>query len=476
MSRKKKFVINDLLIENYAAEGKTIAHHEEKVIFVEGAVPGDVANVFVHKNKKDWAEARVNEITKFSDNRVEPFCQHFGICGGCKWQMLPYELQLNYKEQQVKDQLRRIGRVEIENYLPIAGSAQTKLYRNKLEFTFSNKQYITNEDLKKGESFEKNVVGFHAPKLFDKVIDIQTCHLQNEPTNAIRNFIRDISFEKNLTYYDIKNHTGLLRTMMIRVSSLNETMVNIVFGENDLDSILLVMNAVKEKFPEITSLNYTINLKMNDSIYDQHVICFSGKESIDEKLEDFVFKISPKSFFQTNTKQAEVLYQITRDFADLKGNETLYDLYCGTGSIGIFLSKNVKQIIGVETIDDAIEDAKLNAKNNGLENTSFYAGDVIKICNDSFFVKHGKPDVVIIDPPRAGCHEKLIEKLLEIKASTIVYVSCNPATQARDLQILSKEYKITKSQAVDMFPHTHHVENVVQLKLISPNPSNGGEL
>jgi 23S rRNA (uracil1939-C5)-methyltransferase len=465
MSRKKKFVINDLMIESYAAEGKTIARHNEKVIFIEGAVPGDVANVFVYKNKKDWAEARVNQITKYSENRVEPFCEHFGICGGCKWQMLPYELQLQYKEQQVKDQLRRIGHVTVGEYLPIKGSALTELYRNKLEFTFSTKQYITSEELNNGESFEKNVVGFHAPKLFDKVIDIEKCHLQNEPTNAIRNYIRAFAYENNITFYDIKNHVGLLRTMMIRVSSLNETMVNIVFGEDDQSSILMVMNAVKEKFPSIHSLNYTINLKMNDSIYDQEVICFSGEAFIHEKLEDFIFKISPKSFFQTNPTQAEELYKITRAFADLKGDEILYDLYCGTGSIGIFLSKNAKTIIGVETIEDAIEDAKLNAKNNGLENTSFYAGDVIKICNDSFFAKHGKPDVVVIDPPRAGCHEKLIEKLLEIKAPTIVYVSCNPATQARDLQLLSKEYMITKSQAVDMFPHTHHVENVVQLKL-----------
>ena len=291
MSRKKKFVINDLMIESYAAEGKTIARHNEKVIFVEGTVPGDVANVFVYKNKKDWAEARVNQITKYSENRVEPFCEHFGICGGCKWQMLPYELQLQYKEQQVKDQLRRIGHVAVGEYLPIKGSALTELYRNKLEFTFSTKQYITSEELNNGESFEKNVVGFHAPKLFDKVIDIEKCHLQNEPTNAIRNYIRAFAYENNISFYDIKNHVGLLRTMMIRVSSLNETMVNIVFGEDDQSSILMVMNAVKEKFPSIHSLNYTINLKMNDSIYDQEVICFSGEAFIHEKLEDFIFKI-----------------------------------------------------------------------------------------------------------------------------------------------------------------------------------------
>jgi 23S rRNA (uracil1939-C5)-methyltransferase len=467
MSKKKKFVLENIRIENYAAEGKCIARHEDKVIFVEGAVPGDVANIFVHKNKKDWAEARVNEIVSFSPERVDAFCEHFGVCGGCKWQMLPYELQLSYKEQQVKDQLKRIGRVDIGTYLPIKGASETSRYRNKLEFTFSNKQYLTSKQLNVNLPFEQNVVGFHAPKLFDKVIDIQTCHLQPEPTNEIKNFIRDYAVEHQLTHYDIRHHQGLFRTLMIRVSSLGQVLVNLVFGENQEQEIAQVMNALKEKFPSITSLNYTINLKMNDTIYDQEVICFSGKEFIEEKLEDFTFKISPKSFFQTNTKQAEELYRITRNFAECTGEETLYDLYCGTGSIGIFLSKQVKKIVGVETIDDAIKDARINASNNNIENATFFSGDVIKIITNDFFVTHGKPDVVVIDPPRAGCHDKLLEKLLEIETPTIVYVSCNPATQARDLQLLSSKYDMIKSQAVDMFPHTHHVENVVQLKLKS---------
>jgi 23S rRNA (uracil1939-C5)-methyltransferase len=464
MAKKKKFNLEGLYITSYAAEGKCIARHGEKVIFVEGAVPGDTVDVFVHRNKKDWAEATVNTVTTFSPDRVPPFCDHFGVCGGCKWQMLPYAKQLEYKQQQVFDQLKRIGRVEAEEVLPIKGSAQTDFYRNKLEFTFSTKQYLSKSQMQEGLPFEKNVLGFHAPKYFDKVIDIHTCHLQHEPSNAIKNFIRSYAEEHHLSFYDIRMHHGLLRTLMIRVCRTGQILVNVVFGEKNDHAIHQIMSAIKEKFPQISSLNYTINLKLNDTIYDQEVICFSGKECIEETLEQFTFKISPKSFFQTNTAQAEELYRITRDFAECNGSEILYDLYCGTGSIGIFLSGGVKKLIGVETVADAIEDAKLNAKLNGIENATFYAGDVIDICNDDFFARHGKPDVVIIDPPRAGCHDKLLQKLIEIKAPTIVYVSCNPATQARDLQILSSLYRITKSQAVDMFPHTHHIENVVQLK------------
>jgi 23S rRNA (uracil1939-C5)-methyltransferase len=465
MSKKKKFVLQNVLIENYAAEGKCIARHEDKVIFVEGAVPGDRADIFVHRNKKDWAEARVNKLIEPSVNRQDAFCLHFDICGGCKWQMLPYHLQLQYKEQQVKDQLQRIGKIKVENYLPIVGCENDRLYRNKLEFTFSNKQYLSSKDIDSDISNEKNVLGFHAPRLFDKVIDIEQCHLQVEPTNAIKNFVREYAHFHQLTFRDFKQHKGFLRNLIIRISSTDETLINLVFGENNEVEIKKLMQAIHEKFPDITSLNYTINEKMNDTIYDLEVVCFSGKNFIEEKLEHFMFKISPKSFFQTNTKQAERLYGVIRAFAECSGHETLYDLYCGTGSIGIFLSKNVSKIIGVETVADAIADAKLNAANNQLENTFFYTGDVIKICDETFFVQHGKADVVIIDPPRAGCHEKLLQKLLDIESPIIVYVSCNPATQARDLQILSHKYRITQSQAVDMFPQTHHIENVIQLKL-----------
>lgn len=464
MGKKKKFVIEDLEIQNYAAEGKCIARYNDKVVFVEGVVPGDVADVFIFKSKKGWAEGRVNSISKLSENRVDAFCENFGICGGCKWQMLPYELQLQYKNQQVKDQLERIGRVEVENYLPIRGASENRWYRNKLEFTFSNKQYLSDKDLKAGIPFEKNVLGFHAPRMFDKVIDIETCYLQPSPSNEIKNFVRNYASQNGLTYYDIRMHTGLLRTIMIRVSSVGQTLVNIVFGENNPEQIMPLLEALKTNF-DITSFHYTINVKMNDSIYDQEIILYSGKKTIEERLENFQFEISPKSFFQTNTKQAEQLYQITREFAECKENDVIYDLYCGTGSIGIFLSHGVKKIIGVDSVEDAIEDAKINAQKNNLDNSFFFAGDVIKVCNDAFFEAQGKPDVVIIDPPRAGCHESLLQKLLEISAPKIVYVSCNPATQARDLQLLSSKYRIAKSQAVDMFPHTHHVENVVQLIL-----------
>lgn len=464
MGKKKKFVIENLEIQNYAAEGKCIARYNDKVVFVEGVVPGDVADVFVFKSKKGWVEARVNSISKLSENRVDAFCENFGVCGGCKWQMLPYKLQLQYKNQQVKDQLERIGQVQVEHYLPIRGAHEIKWYRNKLEFTFSNKQYLSDKDLKAGIPFEKNVLGFHAPRMFDKVIDIETCYLQPSPSNEIKNFVREYALQNKLTYYDIRMHTGLLRTMMIRVSSLGQTLVNIVFGENDPEQIMPLLEAMKANF-DITSFHYTINTKMNDSIYDQEIILYHGKKTIEEKLENFQFEISPKSFFQTNTKQAEQLYQITREFAECKENDVIYDLYCGTGSIGVFLSNGVKKIIGVDSVEDAIEDAKINAQKNKIENAFFYAGDVIKICNDSFFETHGKPDVVIIDPPRAGCHESLLQKLIAISAPKIVYVSCNPATQARDLQLLNTKYRIAKSQAVDMFPHTHHVENVVQLIL-----------
>ena len=464
MAKRKKFVIEQLLVERYAAEGKCIARQNDKVIFVEGAVPGDVADVFVFKNKKDWAEAKVNKIVSFSENRIEPFCHHFGTCGGCKWQMLSYPLQLQYKEQQVKEQLSRIGKVDVESFLPIVGCAETRLYRNKLEFTFSNKQYLDRNRLQTGESFDKNVVGFHAPGLFDKVIDIDTCYLQAEPTNAIRNFIREYAYQHEYTFYDIRMHTGFLRTLMIRVTTQNQTLVNLVVAEPDLEKIHTLLQAVQDKFPEITSLNYTINTKLNDTIYDQEVVCYNGQAYIDEKLGECSFRISPKSFFQTNSRQAEVLYDIVKEMAACTGTEVLYDLYCGTGSIGIYLSKEVQKLIGVETVEDAVNDARINASVNGISNTEFFAGDVIKVCTDDFFAKHGRPDIVIIDPPRAGCHEQLLHKLISIAAPRIVYVSCNPATQARDLSVLSQAYHIKKSQAVDMFPHTHHIENVVLLE------------
>jgi 23S rRNA (uracil1939-C5)-methyltransferase len=464
MPKKKKFIIPELEILSYAAEGKCIGRYQDKIVFVEGVVPGDVAEVFVHKNKKDWAEAKCNKIVKPSSQRQIPFCSHFEDCGGCKWQMLPYPQQLMYKDQQVRDQLQRIGKVQVQEYLPIVGAESNRLYRNKLEFTFSTKRYLNRRDLESGLSFDQPVLGFHAPRLFDKVIDIETCHLQPEPSNAIKNFVRSYALQNHLSFYDIREHQGLLRNLMIRVATTGQVLVNLVFGENQPEQIFPLLDTLFDQ-GQISSLHYTINTKLNDSLYDQNIIHYRGSQVIEEKLEDFVFDISPKSFFQTNTRQAENLYRVARNMANLKPSDTLYDLYCGTGSIGIFMSKHCGRIIGVETIEDAVKDARINAEKNHVKDALFFAGDVIKVCDDHFFTKHGRPDVIVIDPPRAGCHDDLLNKLLHIRARTIVYVSCNPATQARDLQRLSEAYHCTQSQAVDMFPHTHHVENVVKLEL-----------
>ncbi|MEZ5047361.1 MAG: 23S rRNA (uracil(1939)-C(5))-methyltransferase RlmD [Chitinophagaceae bacterium] len=462
MSRKKKFLLEALLIEQYAAEGKSIAKYQDKIIFVEGAIPGDVVDVWVYKNKKDYAQGIAQKFHCYAHDRIDAFCKHFGVCGGCKWQMLSYEKQLSYKEKQVQDQLQRIGRIYPQTVWPILDADSTTWYRNKLEFTASALQYLSKEDLQAGLPFKKNVIGFHAPKLFDKVIDVETCYLQQDPSNEIKNFIRAFAIEHQFTFYHIKEHKGLLRNIMIRVSSQKEVLVNIQFGEADMENITLLLDALKDTFT-IHSLYYTINTKLNDSLYDQDVILYAGKPTIDEYLEDLVFEISPKSFFQTNTKQAEKLYQVVKKVADIKPNETLYDMYCGTGSIGIFLAKNAKKVIGIESVPDAIEDAKKNAFRNQLSNLQFYAGDVLKICNSDFFALHGHADVMIIDPPRAGCHEKFLEKIIDVLPNRIVYVSCNPATQARDMLLLSKHYDTIISQAVDMFPHTHHIENVLLL-------------
>ena len=484
--KQKIRILEQVKVEDYAAEGKSIARVDGKVIFIEGAVPGDVVNIQLGKSKKDWAEGKAVHFHEYSADRTQPFCDHFGLCGGCKWQMLPYEKQLEYKQREVEQNLKRIGRIELPELLPIVGAKQTKYYRNKLEYTFSNKRYLTREELLKrdevrlkaqeaNEGADENAtqapeppdvaLGFHVPRIFDKVIDIETCYLQQEPNNAIRNFVREFAKRYGFSFYDIRAHEGWLRTMIFRMTTTGEVMVNITFGHDDIENRELLFNAMLSEFPEITTLLYTINPKWNDSIYDLQPQTYFGSGYVNEKLEEFVFKIGPKSFFQTNTKQGEELYRITREFAKLTGNETLYDLYCGTGSIGIFCSKGAKKIIGVEAVAEAIEDAKLNAQTNGLSNTSFYAGDVIDICNDEFFAAHGRPDVIITDPPRVGMHEKLVRKLLEIEAPRIVYVSCNPATQARDLQLLNEKYVVEQLQPVDMFPHTHHIENVAALVL-----------
>ncbi len=487
--KKPRIILEQVLVEDYAAEGKSLAKLDGKVIFIEGGVPGDVVDIQLSKNKKDWAEGRVLRFLSYSPDRVSPFCQHFGVCGGCQWQMLPYEKQLIYKQKQVVDNLQRIGKVSLPEIRPIMGALETRFYRNKIEYTFGTKEFLPEGIFKKqmaekdssfaGDSngFEAfgqvnaesgalpGVAGFHARGFFDKIVDIQACYLQDEPTNAIRLEVKRFAIEHDFPFYDIRNHEGFLRNMQVRLCTTGELMVNIVVGEKQDQKISALLDHLLQKFPGITTLLYTINTKKNDSLFDLEPVIYHGKGYVIEMLEDFKFKIGPKSFFQTNTRQAERLYLATREMAELTGSETVYDLYCGTGSIGIFVSRHAKKIVGVELIEAAIADAKENAALNNLSDTAFFAGDVIDICNDDFFAVHGKPDVIITDPPRAGMHEKLVRKILDIAAPVVVYVSCNPATQARDLNWLDEKYEVTAIQPVDMFPHTLHIENVVQLKL-----------
>lgn len=466
MKRKKKFVLEDLAVTTYAAEGKALGRVNGKVVFVEGAVPGDVADVFITRNKKDWAEGKAITIKEFSKERVEPFCIHFGVCGGCKWQMLPYKKQLEYKEQEAIEAFKRIGHLKDILVLPIIGSHKTIHYRNKLEFTFSSKKFLTKEQFEelKDDEWPGGALGYHVPKLYDKIIDIYECWLMDDVNNKIRNSIREFAISNNYSYYNIKEHSGWLRNIIIRNCESGELMVNLIFGYDDKKEQERICNFLLEQVPSITTLLYTINAKWNDSIYDLNPQIVFGKGYVIEKLGDYNFKISTKSFFQTNTKQAEKLYDVVKDFATLSENEIIYDLYCGTGSIGIFLSKHAKKIIGVDVTAEAIHDATENAALNNINHAFFFCGDVIEICTDEFFGLHGPPDVIIVDPPRAGLHAKLIQKLIEIAPAKIVYVSCNVATQARDLQLLSEKFSVEKLQPVDMFPHTHHIECVAELR------------
>ena len=467
MARNKNLpTYENVLITDVAAEGNAIAKIDDIVLFVEGVIPGDVVNVQITRKRKRYYEGRVLEIVTPSKDRLPAFCKHFGTCGGCKWQILPYEKQLFYKEKQAKDQLERIGHVSIEEFLPILGSGCKEYYRNKLEFTFSNKRWITADEVKtNAEITDSNALGFHVPRLFDKVVDIEHCHLQGDPSNQIRNFIREFALAHNYTFFDIRNHAGLLRNLIIRTSTNGECMVIVVFYEKQDEQINALLTALHEQFPQITSLLYIINQKANDTIGDQEVLTFYGKDFIIEEMENLQFKVGPKSFYQTNSKQAYELYKIAREFAQLTGNELVYDLYTGTGTIANFVARNAKQVIGIEYVPEAIEDAKINSQLNNITNTLFYAGDMKDILNDAFIAKHGNPDVIITDPPRAGMHEDVVETILRAMPKRIVYVSCNPATQARDLQALSTAYIIKKSRAVDMFPHTQHVENVVLLEI-----------
>jgi 23S rRNA (uracil1939-C5)-methyltransferase len=468
MSKKKKNIFANLTIEKYVAEGKCMSHLEDgKVIFIEHAIPGDEVMVMVTKSKKDFAEGRIQKIINPSPLRQEAFCSHFGTCGGCQWQSLPYAQQLVFKQQQVIDQLTRISHQPLPECMPILGCDKTEQYRNKIEYTFSNKKFLSSEEISNKEiSPYQDVAGYHVRGIFDKIIDIDTCHLQAEPTNKIRKFVKQYCIDNKMPFYDLRMHTGWLRTMQIRLCNTGELMVNIVVKFYDEVNLNGLCSSLQTAFPEITTLLYTINDKVNDSYFGLTPVTFSGTGYAVEKLGNYSFKIGPKSFFQTNSSQAEKLYEVTKNFAELKDGDVLYDLYCGTGSIGIFCSDKASKIIGVEMVEEAIDSAKENADLNNVNNAHFFAGAAEKVCTDSFFKKHGTPNVIITDPPRAGMHDALIQALLRIAAPTIVYVSCNPATQARDIALLAEKYKVTKIQPVDMFPHTHHIENVLQLQLI----------
>jgi len=480
MSRKnkKKPLLESIEITAYAAEGKSLARVNDKVVFVPFAAVGDVADIQITKSRSSYAEGRIVNLVKPSPVRVAPMCEHFGVCGGCKWQHVPYSEQLKFKQQQVMDALTRIGKVALPECHPIDGSRETSFYRNKLEFTFSAKRWLTFEEVAADAQYDDMTgLGFHIPDSFDKVLDIKKCWLQDDISNQIRLEIRRFGVENHIPFYDLRNQTGLLRNMVVRTASTGELMLIIIFGEDDKKNIAKVLDHMKESFPQITSLMYVVNTKCNDSWSDLPVYCWDGKDHIFEEMEGLKFKVGPKSFYQTNSRQAYELYKYARVFAglapdgssqydaDREGLPLVYDLYTGTGTIANFVSRSARQVVGIEYVPDAIEDAKVNSSINGIDNTLFYAGDMKDILTDGFIAEHGRPDVIITDPPRAGMHEDVVNVILNAEPKVIVYVSCNPATQARDLQLLDVKYKVTDIQPVDMFPHTQHVENVVRLEL-----------
>lgn len=467
MGRKKlDLILENVKIETVAAEGKSLAHVDGTVVFVEFAVPGDIVNVKVTKKKKNYMEGFILEIVKPSEDRLQPFCEHFGICGGCRWQPLPYDMQLKAKQQQVWDQLVRIGHLEIPDISPILPSDKTKYYRNKLEFTFSNKRWIyNNEDPDSLTDEERLGLGFHVGKFFDKVLDIKHCSLQPEPSNEIRLFIREYAISHNLEFYNIRENTGFLRNIIVRNNQVGDVMLTVCFAYDDQDKIVPMLDAIAAEFPQIKSLHYVINEKLNDSISDLDCILYKGEDAIWETMGKLKFKIGPKSFYQTNSEQAYKLYSVAKEFAALTGNEVVYDLYTGTGTIAQFISDKASKVIGIEYVKEAIEDARINAEANGITNCTFFDGDMKDILTADFIKEHGKPEVMIIDPPRAGMHPDVVKVIMEAAPERIVYVSCNPASQARDLAMMSPMYEITAVQPVDMFPHTMHVENVCALKL-----------
>lgn len=466
MGRKRKElpVVENVEITGVAAEGKSIARVDDMVVFIPYGAPGDVVNIKLDKKKRSYAEAHIVDMVKPSPDRVTPACEHFGVCGGCKWQHIPYESQLRYKRDQVVDALTRIAKVEIPDVNPTLGSKKTFCYRNKLEYTFSCKCWITFEDLRSGrEIADRNALGFHIPGAFDKVLDIKKCWLQDDLSNRIRLFVRQYALAKGYEFYDIKAQQGLMRTLMVRIASTGEVMLIMVFARPEQEKIDDMMGAIATEFPEITSLLYVVNQKVNDTIADQEVITFRGRDYINEEMEGLQFRIGPKSFYQTNSLQAYELYKVARRMACLKPDDLVYDLYTGTGTIANFVARQVKKVVGIEYVPEAIADAKLNSEVNGIDNTIFFAGDMKDVLTDGFIEEHGRPDVMIIDPPRAGMHEDVVNVILNAHPERIVYVSCNPATQARDLALMDESYRVEEVQPVDMFPHTHHVENVVRM-------------
>ena len=465
-NRRKPISIENIEILNTASKGKSVAKHNGRVIFVKGGVPGDICDITVFKRRKKFWEAKIEKIKKKSRYRIKPKCTHFGTCGGCKWQNMNYEAQLEFKQNQVLDNFSKIGGVTIEKFNDILGSDKIYNYRNKMEFTFSNKRWLKEDEIKNDENIiDKNALGFHVPGMFDKVIDLKKCFLQENPSNKIRNSVKEFALENNLSFFDIRNQKGFLRNLMIRNTNIGELMVLVQFYYEDKKKIDLLMNFIKKSFKEITSLLYTVNEKANNTIYDQKIICFYGRKYITEKIGDLSFKIGPKSFFQTNSDQAEVLYKSAKKLADITKNDTVYDLYTGTGTIAQFIASNAKKVIGIDSVPEAIEAANLSAIDNNISNCMFFAGDMKNMFSDNFIQKNGKPDIIITDPPRDGMHKKVIEQLLKIMCRRIVYISCNPATQARDIALLKEKYEISNMQTVDMFPHTHHVENILVLDL-----------
>jgi 23S rRNA (uracil1939-C5)-methyltransferase len=468
MARKKKELPTLLGVEitDVAAEGNAIAKVDGMVVFVPYGAPGDVADIKLTRKKHSYAEGRIERLVKPAAARVEPRCSHFGVCGGCRWQHLPYEVQLAAKRQQVADALDRIGHVAHPEVKPTLGSGNIYGYRNKMEYTFSNRCWLTYEQLNSGEEFnDRDAAGFHIPGAFDKVLNIDACYLQDDLGNRLRLAAKRIAKEQGVEFYDLCNNCGFIRTMMIRIASTGQTMVVMVFGEDDRAKIGRMLDAIRAEFPELTSLMYVVNLKVNDSIADQIVELHSGEPYIEEEMEGLKFRVGPKSFYQTNSRQAYELYKVAREMANLTGNELVYDLYTGTGTIANFVSRRARKVVGIEYVEDAVADARINSQVNNIDNTIFFAGDMKDVLTDEFVAEHGRPDVMIVDPPRAGMHTDVVDVIMRAEPSRMVYVSCNPATQARDLQLLSSKYEITEVQPVDMFPHTHHVESVVGLKL-----------